>query len=254
MSRMKTVSTFALCLTAIAVAACGSDDSSSSSSGGGSLVSFAGSACKKEGNSALTAEDAYAGLQCVRWKTLESGTVKIDLLNFEGACGAEWKGQAKEVDAGLELRLVNPSCLLAACGSCMYDWAFEVKAKAGADLPLSLVTDPCPGEQPEEKVTATLPLSSAADGELCRYASHGGLGWQASALGTCGKAYMPCRSGGGMCDNSGGLPECETGLTCADGASATEKVCHATCTGDGDCLPAGTMKCDGGLCRPAKTW
>ncbi|MBE7485891.1 MAG: hypothetical protein HS104_38705 [Polyangiaceae bacterium] len=254
MSRMKTLSALTLTLSFCLVAACGSDDSSSSSSGG-SLVSFKGSACKKEGNSsALTAEEAYAGLQCVRWKSVDADTVKIDLLNFEGACGAEWKGQAKEVDGGLELRLANPGCLLAACGVCIYDWSFEVKAKGGADLPVNIVTDPCPGEQTPETLAATVPLGSAAEGELCRYADHGALGWQASSLGTCGKAYMPCRTGSDMCAGSGGEPECEAGLTCADGASAGEKICHATCTGDGDCAPTGTMKCDGGLCRPAKPW
>lgn len=253
MSRMKTLSALTLTLSFGLVAACGDDSSSSSS--GGSLLSFKGSACKKEGNAgALTAEEAYGGLQCVRWKTVDADTLKIDLLNFEGACGAQWKGQAKDIDGGLELRLANPGCLLAACGSCIYDWSFEVKAKSGADLPLSIVTDPCPGEQTPETNTATVPLGASAEGELCRYAEFGALGWQASSLATCGKPYMPCRTGSGMCAPNGSEPECESGLTCADGAVAGEKVCHATCTGDGDCALPGIMKCEGGLCKPAKPW
>jgi len=253
MSRTKTLS--ALTLTLGLVAACGSDDASSSSSDG-AFVSFAGSACKggSANGGALTAEEAYAGLQCVRWKTLDGGKLKVDLLNFEGGCGAQWKGQATELDGGLELRLVNPGCMLAACGSCIYDWSFEVRAKGGADLPISIVTDPCPGEQTPDTDSATIPLGATPEGELCRYADHGALGWQAMSLSSCGKAYMPCRVKGGMCDPSGGEPECDTGLTCADGASATEKVCHAPCKVDGDCQPSGTMKCDAGLCRPAKPW
>lgn len=253
MSRFGTLSALAVSLSFVAVSACGSDDAASAS-GDGSLVAFKGSTCKKENAGALTAEDTYAGLQCVRWTTVDADTVKIELLNFEGGCGAQWKGEAKAVDAGLELRLVNPGCLLAACGSCMYDWSFDVRAKGAADLPLSIVTDPCPGEQTPDQDTATLPLGTTAEGELCRYANHGALGWQAMALSACGKAYMPCRIGGGMCEPNGSEPECDSGLTCADGASATAKVCHANCTGDSDCAPTGTMKCDGGLCRPAKPW
>lgn len=245
---------FASLAFSLVLSACGSDDKESSS-GGGELVSFKGSACKKEGTAgALTADEAYAGLQCIRWKSDNAGVVKIDLLNFEGACGAEWKGEAKTVDGGLELRSVNPGCLLAACGSCIYDWSFEVKASTEADLPLSIVTDPCPGEQTPTTVTATLPLSTLDEGELCRYADHGALGWQASSLGTCGKAYMPCKTTDGMCQGATGEAPCDTGLTCADGAKAGDQVCHAPCTGDAECAPAGIMSCQNGFCRPAKPW
>ena len=239
----------------VLVAACSSDDSSSSKPKDGTLVAFQGSACKKESGQALTAQDAYAGLSCVRWKPgSSSGSLKIDLTNFEGACGAEWKGQATEVDGALELRSVNPSCSLAGCGSCMYDWSFEVKVDTQKDLPLSLVTDPCPGDQPPETQTTTLPLSSTPQGELCRYASTGGLSWQAGSLGTCGQAYMPCRSPNGMCQPAGSEPPCDAGLTCADAAKAGDQVCHATCKADGDCTIAGILTCQAGLCKPAKPW
>lgn len=238
----------------LAASACGSDESGSSS-GGGNLVSFKGSACKKDSaGGALTVEEAQAGLQCIRWKPGASGAIAIELVNFAGACGAQWKGQSKEVDGGVELRVVNPECLLAACGVCIYDWSFEVKATAGADLPLSVVTDPCPDEQPPTTVSTTLPLSTLEQGELCRYADHGALGWQASSLGTCGKPYMPCKTTNGMCQGPSGDPPCDTGLTCADGAKAGEQVCHAPCTGDAECVPAGTLTCQDGLCRPAKPW
>ncbi|MBX3125760.1 MAG: hypothetical protein KF718_03555 [Polyangiaceae bacterium] len=245
-------------LALLLLGACGGEESSPSSTPGDTLLSFKGSACKKEGTGgqALTADEAYAGLQCIRWKSLGADKLSIELFNFEGACGAQWKGQSQALaDGVVELRAGNPGCLLAACGSCMYDWTFDVKVATSADLPLSIVTDPCPGEQQPHTVTATLPLTSAPDGELCRYADYSGLGWQAMSLGTCGHAYMPCRTSGGMCSPEGSSTEpCAVGLTCADGAGAGEPVCHAPCAGDGDCAPAGILTCQDGLCRPAKPW
>lgn len=229
-----------------ALGACGSDDDESSA-GGGTLVGFTGSKCKKEsGGSALTAAEAHAGLECVRWKPSGEG-LQIDLSNFEGACGASWQGVAKQSEKGLELRATNPSCLLAACGSCMYDWSFQVKVDTTSDLALDLVTDPCPGQQTPETESLTLPLSKSAEGELCHYASYGGLSWQAGALGQCGQAFMPCQKAGGMCDGTGA--PCQAGLECAPGASATEEVCHPTCTTDTDCALSGILSCKAGLCE-----
>jgi len=252
MTTIKTLLAFAV-VTTLVMGACGSDDSGSSSSSD-SFVSFSSSACKKENAGALTAQEAYAGLQCIRWKPSGADTLKVDLLNFDGGCGAQWKGSSKNVDGGVELDISNPGCLLAACGSCIYDWSFEVRATAGADLALSIVVDQCPGDQTPVTYAATLPLGATPEGELCRYADYGALGWQAQSLGTCGQAYMPCRQQNGMCDLGASSTPCEAGLTCGDGASATDQICLAPCSGDGDCEPAGTMTCQTGFCRPANTW
>ncbi len=198
--RILTLSVLAFASAAL-VGACGSDDNSSSSSPGSALVAFSGSKCKKEAQSgqALTAEDAYAGLSCIRWEPLGEDALRITLVNFAGGCGAQWKGKVETPETGLELWATNPGCLLAACGSCIYDWTFDVKIARDADLPLKIVTDPCPGQQPPEEMSTTLPLSGGTTGELCRFADFNALGWQASALDTCGQAYMPCRTGNGMC-------------------------------------------------------
>lgn len=235
----------------------------SPTSTGPGLAAFQTSACKKESQTkagtpgeaaqALAAEDVYAGLKCVRWATIDGG-FRVSLLNFEGACGAKWQGKVTEVGAALELQMVNPECQIAACGWCIYDFSFDVRMTAGASgNDFSLVMDPCPGQQTPTTQAVHLPLGAEASGELCRYANADALGWQAESLGTCGRAYMACRgqSASGMCPaNDGGAP-CDSGLTCADGASATGRVCHATCKVDGDCVPASAMKCDAGLCRPA---
>lgn len=242
------------CAPCLTLAACGSDDSSEPDASNGTLAAFHTSECKKENASALTATEAYAGLQCIRWQPGDGGTLQVELVNFDGACGAQWKGSASSSDAGLTLRATNPGCMLAACGSCIYDWTFDVKLEASVDLSVSVVTDPCPGEQTPETDSATLPLATTPAGELCRYADFGALGWQAASLGTCGVAYMPCRSGNGMCSLGSGQSPCDTGLECATGANAADEICHAVCTDDTQCAPAGILTCQSGLCRPAKSW
>lgn len=241
-----------LMVVGLLVLGCSSDDSNEAKPTDGTLAAFQGSVCKKESVGALTAEEAYAGLQCIRWKAGAEGTLHVDLVNFEGACGAQWKGEASKTEAGLELRATNPGCLLAACGWCIYDWTFDVQVDTGADVPLSIVTDPCPGEQTPETDTLTLPLASLPAGELCRYANYDALGWQAAAVSACGKAFMPCRSQNGMCQLEAGGTPCEAGLSCATGAG--NDVCHATCTGDADCALPGVLTCQSGLCRPANSW
>lgn len=237
-----------------ATTGCGSESSGQPGPSGGALVGFTGSACKKErAAQALTAAEARAGLQCVRWAPSEGG-LEITLLNFDGACGAEWEGRATTTGAGLELRAVNPGCLLAACGSCIYDWTFVVQPPAASALALTIVRDPCPGQQPPETDEVTLPLASAPSGELCRYAEAGALAWQAMALGTCGQPLMPCRTGGGMCDLGDAGAPCEAGLTCAPGASEAAAICHPTCSADADCALPGLLSCQAGLCRPVAPW
>lgn len=255
MTKIKSVAFAGVGWLVLSVAACGSSDKTGGS-GGGPLVAFQGSACKKEAGTgqALTSQEAYAGLSCVRWSPGQDGALHVELFNFEGGCGAEWKGESTLSDSGLELRVVNPECLLAACGSCIYDWAFDVRVPSDADLTVSIVKDPCPGQQTPETEPVTLPLSTTSQGELCRYADWNALGWQASSLATCGQAYMPCRTQNGMCSMGASTTECEAGLTCADGAATSQGVCHAPCQGDGDCVPAGILTCQSGLCRPAKPW
>jgi hypothetical protein len=257
-------------LSCLAALSCGRDEPAGS--GGtttGPLVSFEGSACKKEAakaaaatageaRQALAANDVYAGLQCVRWSPIDGG-FRVLLLNFEGACGAEWSGRATQNGAALELRLVNPDCRIAACGWCIYDWSFDVKMTAAAGgTDVAIVVDPCPGQQTATSQSVHLPLASTPSGELCRYANPNALGWQAMSLGTCGAAYMPCREGTGMCPLGDGGSPCDDGLTCAKGATgdaaASGNVCHAACAASADCLPAGVMTCDAGLCRPAHGW
>jgi hypothetical protein len=263
---------------ALAVIDCGGTETSNPADPGQpTLAGFVGSGCKKEKAtsqpvswtrdigatrqaldvSALAGETA--GLKCVAWETAASGTVSVGLINFEGACGAEWTGTATLDAQGLMLGLVNPACKIALCGWCIYDWTFDVNLpKQTAPLPVTIRIDTCPGgTQPVETKTLTLPIDTTPKGIFCNYANINALTWQAGALSTCGGLGMPCIGYAGMCQGSANPPAtmtCNAGLTCTTGAAATESICAKSCTAESDCGTSGAQACTGGVCRPKTAW
>ncbi|GEM_PF-1540272 len=268
MRRLGTASSFVL----LTVLACNGTETQNPEHTNGALVGFGNSGCKKETldhasrrTQAVTTADAgvisygeeVEGLKCFAWRSTGSDSVKISLVNFEGACGAEWKGHAAlDASGALTLGIINPQCQIANCGICIYDWSFEVRGIAlGTNLPLAVSIDTCPGEQPIKTTNVELPLATQPDGILCRYADFSALGWQAMALGTCGDVGMPC-TGTNMCSNSDGSTAhgCESGLTCTDNGNADEMICATSCTIDADCGVTGVKSCQQGLCRPKAAW
>src|SRR5512133_2183795 len=83
-------------------------------------ISFSSSACKKDVAAKMAAmplldrivldsDAGLDGLRCVAWKRVDGNEIKLDLFNFEGACGATWSGDAAvAADGSLELRIDNP--------------------------------------------------------------------------------------------------------------------------------------------------
>lgn len=243
------------------------------------LTSFKDSGCKKENATKVVAAlnrfgDGYAtasqpvvstdysaetaGLKCFAWEVLESGQVKVDLINFESACGPKFVGDAKIDSNGvLQLSVSNPGCMLADCGECIYDWSYEVATlDTSKPLPVRLGIDVCPGSDAIRYIEATLPVDTQSSGILCNYADYGAIGWQAMGLSQCGTVGMPCVNTM-MCSrggNSAAAASCEGDLVCADNGNAEERICAKACSGDADCGSLGVLSCSGGLCRPKNGW
>jgi hypothetical protein len=244
------------------------------------LLNFKDSGCKKENAAAsnssssgiATAAQALvstdysaetAGMKCFAWEVVDDHRLKIDLMNFEGSCGAEWTGQAAIAsDGSLQLSLVNPECRIALCGTCMYDWSFEVEGvDTSKDVAVSLGIDTCPGGEPVVmpivRASATLPTAAQERGIVCNYADFTGLGWQAMALGQCGTAAMPC-TGTNMCAADPAAtttePTCQGDLLCTDNGNADQRICAKACAADADCGTLGILSCQAGHCRPANRW
>jgi hypothetical protein len=237
------------------LSACGADDQST-------IVSFGSSACKKETVNAsrmahirsllvIDNEAGLEGLRCVAWQRTSTG-VRLDLYNFDGACGATWTGDgALAADGTLDLHVDNPSCIIAKCGSCLYDWSFTLNTPlpSGAAVPLVVSVDACAATQAATFVSST--LGPAESGITCTLADYGALNSQADAAGTCGQAGMPCV--GSLLCGSGSFAstgDCDDGLVCDSSAAPNEPVCLVPCTTDADCPRQDVYTCTTGLCRP----
>ena len=238
-----------------AVAACGG--------GGSAQDSFSSSACKKENTAemrmarmrslnVLGSEAGLEGLRCVAWERASDDRLLLDLYNFEGACGAVWTGEGKlAADGSLAVHIDNPSCQIARCGICLYDWSLDlhVSLPVNQSVGLDVAVDSCAGEQTTAHVSAA--IGPEATGIRCSLASYGALSWQASAKGTCGQAGMPCE--GLLLCGSGSLTStgtCAAGLVCDSAAAVDEPVCLVPCATVAECPRADVYTCQAGACRP----
>lgn len=245
---------------AFLVAGCHSDDGNS----GDSTVAFAGGPCKKEVHakrifwSLFTQADeaTLAGLKCVSYQQVTSDSLKIDLINFEGACGASWEGNAEVNEAGLTLNIVNPQGDVASCGWCIFDWSFEVTGlDMSENLKMAIIIDTIPEDDDLETIELTLPTGDQTEGLLCQWAHWHALEWQAGALGTCGTTHMPCDKDGskGVCGEVEDGP-CNTGLACAAPYEGANSICMKSCEKDEDCPNTDALFCEKGYCQLKSPW
>jgi hypothetical protein len=194
---------------------------------------------------ALTASDShlYDGLQCLRWER-EATQVRFEAFNFTGGCEVHWVGRLASKSGGVDLVLSDPSCNVAACGSCLYDAAFEIDAERTAldeSAKVDLKTAPCDG--PATVIASwQLQPGDGASGLHCSYPR--ALVDHAGRLGLCGKRDMPCRDRCGDRQS----PACDPGLVCNE-TSESSFTCLAECNKDDDCRLPEVMTCSEGLCR-----
>jgi hypothetical protein len=224
---------------------------------------FSSSACKKDALAKKTLahirslkvidnEVGLDGLRCVAWERL-AGELKLDLYNFDAACGAVWTGDGGvAVDGTLDLHVSNPSCQVANCGICLYDWSFDLHVSVPADqaVVVDLAIDACEAQNRTQSISAV--IGPEAIGIHCTLAHYGAMNWQAQAAGTCGKAGMPCM--GSLLCGSGSFAStgtCAAGLVCDSSAAVNEPVCFVPCRTVADCPRTDVYSCQTGLCRPS---
>lgn len=227
-----------------------------------SHADFQSSACKKSLDAKSSLARRYLGviddqkgldgLRCIAWRRIGADELKLDLYNFDSACGTTWVGDAAlRSDGTLELGIDNPSCSIALCGKCLYDWSFDVHATipAAQMLPVTITVNTCKGQQTPVQLVTT--IGAEESGMRCSFADYGGLLWQASATQTCGALSMPCQ-GSSLC-GSGSVTStgtCNDGLVCDSSDAVNEPRCLVPCTTSDDCPRADAWSCQSGLCRP----
>jgi hypothetical protein len=244
------------------VAACAGGTETDNPGKDGNLVAFDASACKKEApvesgrsQEALVTTSDYDGLRCVEWEKQSDGELTVRLLNVNGGCSVPWKGEAVVRDDGsLELRLVNPTCAVAHCGWCIYDFSFTLRgAPPAAGLPVEVGQVACPGTDPEWDPVIVLPDDAGDSGILCRYANQFAYDQQLAEQGRCGSKFGTCGDQAGFCTTSGtGPTPCSDGLVCAATDDTTR--CLEPCTTDADCSPRAVSACVDGICRLSATY
>jgi hypothetical protein len=229
---------------------------------GGTLpLLFTSSPCKKSAAASTTAtagtglkvidnQAGLEGLECMAWQR-GSADLQMDLFNFDGACGADWTGSAGVDNGRVNLFIDNPSCMIASCGICMYDWSFTLgwaAIPANQSVPVSIQVSACPGSSTS---TTTTSIGAEKSGIHCTLAHYGALAWHASAKNLCGKAGMPC-VGSSLCGSgsSSSTGTCDAGLVCDSSAAANEPRCLVPCQKDTDCPRTDVWSCTSGLCRP----
>lgn len=193
---------------------------------------------------------APTGLQCVSWKPgAQDGQLKIDLFNFRGACGADWQGEADVLNNEVTLTVNNPGCGVAACGSCIYDWSFEVDdIEIATDYTLVVKVDTCPTDSDIRTIRTKIPANSA-EGIACRYADFSAMVEHAETRGKTGTFHMPC----GGTTTSGGNAEhgtCVDPLVCIENGDDdwSKAICVHPCETDADCPLPSILSCQDSLC------
>jgi len=219
---------------------------------GGPLVHFEDSACKRgapmdPGEQPLVVSEDAEGWQCFAWERGVGDALALRLLNFDGTCVQGWDGEARRADDGaLELVIVNTSCNVASCGSCLYDFDYELSVADEQELPVRVAMKNCGKDETIWTYEVNLPLEEASSGSLCRPIPSGPLGWYALTTDRCGTYNMPC---GEECQGSSG---CDAGLTCT--ALGEEDLrCLEACSADDDCSSPLTS-CQDQVCLPTDTF
>jgi hypothetical protein len=161
-----------LCLSVLALAACGKNGTETDNP----LIDFDQSACKQQGLETALVLPGDAGLPevgdfCAAYGVDESGQRgRLQISNYPSACGSEFAHATASLEDGtLELVLHRDDCTVARCGSCAYDLDFVVQdPPPRAGLRVELREAGCEGTPLERApVVLTLPTDANAGSLVC---------------------------------------------------------------------------------------
>lgn len=211
------------------------------------LLGFNGSDCKTKaldpGQQALVLASDADGLQCVEWQRSAEGTLALRLLNFPEPCADEYLGRAQlGSDGALELSVYKNICAAAKCGTCLFDFEFQVEVSLDGPLELRIGVAACESQPVMFKDELTLPTDTELTGVVCRALERDALDWDARTRGVCGERNMPC----GDCQ-SVDTTSCAAGLVCSE-LGAADSRCLESCESDDDCA-GGLTRCLDGVCQ-----
>lgn len=196
------------------------------------------------GSSLVVARDEMpVNIECLEWQYTD-GQLSLMVSNFNGPCGAQWTSSTS-VDSPGKLTIALTTCVVAACGSCIYDTSAQVSAPLtqlldveGETLEVALRQGDCEGRISSDEVWQ-VPLSEQTAGIICQPAkpSFGGPPTSDYFSETQRNLYASCD------------PSYVHAVECTEGRSCVEGYCMAPCTQDTDCPLTDVFVCSDGSCR-----
>lgn len=216
------------------------------------LAGFESSACKTKaaspGPQALVLESDVEGLQCVEWEQLGSDSLRLRLLNFPAPCGEQYLGRAATgSDGALEVSVYKDTCDVFRCGTCVFDFDYELSVTLDEPLELRLGTAICASKPTTFDLELMLPVDTESSGITCRALEHSALEMYGRARGTCGQRNMPC----GDC-NTADVSSCTGDLVCTT-LGDNDARCLVPCASNDECT-AGVTTCLDGVCQAATSF
>jgi hypothetical protein len=192
----------------------------------------------------------YSGLSCLLWER-DGGMLRVRVTNLQTGCEVHrvWKPRAVLSGDKLDLFLDNPECIVAGCGSCIYDLAFDVELgdaqQEAPELLLRLLDSDC-GSAGERNVfyKLSLPIGAQQRGASCDYTFSTSSAFSAFIfkLARPDSPRVPCGVWG-TADRS----TCQTGA-CTD-VDPSSQLCLPTCSSDAECAPSDVTACVAGVCQ-----
>jgi hypothetical protein len=195
----------------------------------------------------LTPSAAFPSwLSCVEWNLGADGTLGVQVVNYRSGCAIEWAASSSLAEDGaLELRIENPTCSVAACGNCYYDFRARQKLESPGDLVIRLTEVEClpGGDDAIEEWHAV--LLQQPHGMLCEatydvetyFENSNTSPEQRHTYAVCGESARA---------NSEALGTDYT--VCSDGYTCVADRCVTPCTNRDDCTLL-AFECRDGFCR-----
>jgi hypothetical protein len=145
----------------------------------------------------------------------------------------------------LDLSIGAHQCIVAACGSCAYDFHFDVAPiDTSGTLEVALEEASCSDEDPKV-LGVSLPLDTQSEGVRCRFLGAVGFDQKCGIARAprCTADYSPSNT---ACDDENARL-CGEGLVCVDGLDSSRGICVTACESDQDC-PLDIESCQSGAC------
>jgi hypothetical protein len=170
----------------------------------------------------------------------------VQIVNYRAGCGVEWTASSSLAEDGaLELRIENPTCAVAGCGNCYYDFRARHELERIGDVVIRLTEVECLEGYDDSVDEWHAALAERPHGMVCQatndvekyFENPNTLPEQRHSYAVCGESARA---------NSEALGTDYT--VCSDGYSCVADRCVTPCASRDDCALL-AFECRDGFCQ-----